>query len=79
MEFGRAERLPTFTALSGTLLGIPTLVAPVLGGWIIDTAGFTPLFAASLVTALAAWAVLRWGVADPRMSRRARQAPRQTR
>jgi MFS family permease len=70
MEFGRSEKLPTFTALSGTLLGIPSLVAPVLGGWILDAAGFGPLFAAALAAALAGWAVLRWGVTDPRMSRR---------
>ncbi len=71
MEFGRIERLPTFTALSGTLLAFPTLLAPVIGGWVLDTAGFAPLFSVALAVALAGWAVLRWCVSDPRMARTA--------
>ena len=71
MEFGKIEKLPTFTALSGTLLAFPTLLAPVIGGWVLDTAGFAPLFSVALVVAFAGWAVLRWCVSDPRMARTA--------
>jgi MFS family permease len=71
MEFGRIEKLPTFTALAGTLLAFPTLLAPVIGGWVLDSAGFAPLFSVALAVALAGWAVLRWCVSDPRMARAA--------
>ena len=69
MEIGGVDRLPTYTALSGTLLGIPTLIAPVLGGWVLDLLGFPLLFTLALVFALAGLIVLRFGVRDPRMYR----------
>jgi MFS family permease len=74
MEFGKIENLPTFAALSFTLLAIPTMLAPILGGWILDLAGFTPLFVSALAISVAGWGVLRWGVEDPRMGPRRRSA-----
>jgi MFS family permease len=70
MEFGAVEKLPTFTALAGTLLAVPTLIAPVAGGWVLDAAGYPVLFWVALVLAFAGWAVLRWFVRDPRVGRR---------
>ena len=69
MEFGDEEKLPTFTALAGTLLGIPTLLAPIIGGWIVDMFGFIPLFVTGLVLSCAGFAVLQFWVVDPRISR----------
>ncbi len=70
MEFGKAEKLPTYTALAGTLLALPTLLAPVLGGSILDAAGYPPLFWTALALSVVGWASLRWRVEDPRMSGR---------
>jgi MFS family permease len=69
MEFGGIDRLPTYTALSGTILGVPTLLAPVLGGWMLDLFGYNILFVAALVLSLAGWAVIRLRVRDPRVYR----------
>ncbi len=69
MEFGGLDKLPTFTALSGTLLGLPTLLAPIIGGWILDLFGFSALFAAALVFSLSGLVLLRLGVRDPRVHR----------
>ena len=66
MEFGGVDRLATYSALSGSILGVPTLLAPVIGGWILDAAGFTTLFAVALLLSVSGWAVLRLFVRDPR-------------
>lgn len=49
MEFSAQEDIPTFVALSATLLAGPILVAPVLAGWLIDIAGYHTLFVTALV------------------------------
>ena len=71
MEFGGLDKLPTFTALSGTLLGVPTLLAPIIGGWVLDSFGFSALFAVALVFSLSGFVLLRLGVRDPRVHRSA--------
>jgi MFS family permease len=75
MEFGAGDRMPTFSALANTILAFPTLLAPVVGGWIIDLAGFHTTFAVALCASAAGFLLLTFGVADPRMSgRRARRS-----
>lgn len=66
MEFGGQANLPTYVALANSLLALPILIAPILGGWLADTLGFHNLFAVALVFSLAGWATMRWGVRDPR-------------
>ena len=66
MEFCSEDELPTFTALAGTLSGIPVLLAPLVGGWLADTAGFATLFVAGILFFFAGWAMMRWGVREPR-------------
>ena len=48
MEFSTSEEVPTFVALANTLLAVPILVAPILGGWLVDTAGYQALFVVAL-------------------------------
>lgn len=67
MEFGRGQRLPTFMALSNTLLAVPTLAAPIIGGLIIETGGYRVLFVIATLFSLAAWGLLRYRVQDPRV------------
>jgi len=74
MEFCTEDELPTFTALAGTLSGIPVLVAPLLGGWLADTAGFGALFGVGIAFFAAGWGMMRWGVREPRHEARATQA-----
>ncbi len=69
MEFGGIDRLPTYTALAGTILGIPTLLGPVAGGWILDLFGYRTLFVTALILSLAGWALIRLRVRDPRVYR----------
>ena len=70
MEFSTEEQMPTFVALSGTLIGLPTFVAPIVGGGVLDAFGYTPLFATALVFSVVGVLVLKFKVNDPRVRRR---------
>ena len=66
MEFSNQEDLPTFTALAGTVLAIPVFLAPVVGGWLADVAGYRALFVAALGFTTLGWVSVHWGLRDPR-------------
>ena len=70
MEFGRIEKLPTYTAVAGTLLSIPTLLAPILGGWSVDLFGYRPSFVIALVLSLVGTVMTLGGMRDSRKQRR---------
>ena len=70
MEFSGEGQMPTFVALTGTLLGIPTFFAPIAGGAILDVFGYPVLFIISLVFSIAGLLVMRYRVQDPRVTRR---------
>lgn len=65
-EFGPVERRPTYIALSSLAYAPFVVVAPVLGGWLADRWGYTPVFALSALVGAAAAAVYQWLVPDPR-------------
>jgi MFS family permease len=67
MEFS-AEELPTYTALADTLLAIPVLLSSIIGGWLVDTVGFTATFVVALVMYALGWVVLHWLVREPRFA-----------
>jgi len=75
MEFCDQEQVPTFTALANTLLAVPILLAPLLGGWLADIASYPALFAAALALTVAGWATIHWAVRDPRRERLASRRP----
>lgn len=68
MTFAEPDDLPTYIGLANTLLAAPILVAPVLGGWIADLAGFRALFWVALAMGILGWGVLRWGVRQPQVA-----------
>ena len=65
-EFGTEETRPTYIGLSNTLVAPFTIIAPLLGGWIADTAGFQTTFMVSGVGGLVIAGLLVWLVRDPR-------------
>jgi MFS family permease len=67
MEFS-VEELPTYTALADTLLAIPVLLSPIIGGWLVDTIGFQPTFAVAMAMYAIGWVVLHWLVHEPRFA-----------
>jgi MFS family permease len=66
VEFGTEETRPTYIGLSNTLVAPASFLAPLLGGWIADAAGFQTTFMISAVVGLVTAAMLFWMVRDPR-------------
>jgi len=65
MSFSEPDDLPTYVGLSNTLLGIPIFLAPILGGWLVDSAGFRDLFWVALLVSLLGWGVMWLTVREP--------------
>jgi MFS family permease len=65
MEFASSDRRPSYAGIANTAVGVGSIVAPLLGGW-IATAGYPPLFAASACAALIGLMWLALAVRDPR-------------
>ena len=66
LEFSAPEDRPTYIGLGNSTTGIFNAIAPLLGGLLASWVGFQPLFVISLLITLAAWAVLRYRVQEPR-------------
>lgn len=58
VEFGTEENRAYYIGLSNTIIAPATLIAPLIGGWLADTAGFASAFSVSIVGGILAIAVL---------------------
>jgi MFS family permease len=65
MEFSPAEKRPTYAGLANTATGIVNVLGPLIGAG-LALLGYGWLFAASAAVGLAAFATMRWWVAEPR-------------
>ena len=54
--------LPAYGAIGSTMMGIAMVLAPVIGGWLVDGPGYGALFAAALVANLLGAGLFRWGL-----------------
>jgi MFS family permease len=70
VEFGSEETRPTYIGLSNTLVAPFSIIAPLIGGWIAETAGFQTTFMVSAVGGLVIAVLLFWLVRDPRPRQR---------
>jgi MFS family permease len=60
-----SERV-TYLGLHGTCIALPTLLAPVLGSWLVEAGGYPLAFIAAAIFGIAAFVLLTWFVRDPR-------------
>ena len=65
-EFTDAENRATYIGLANTLPGIAGAISPLIGGWLAGVVGYQPMFILSAVIGVASWALLRFGVREPR-------------
>jgi len=65
VQFGTEEERPYYIGLSSTITAPATLLAPVIGGWLADVAGFQATFLVSIVSGLLMAAMLVFVVKDP--------------
>ncbi|HNB36692.1 MAG TPA: MFS transporter, partial [Anaerolineales bacterium] len=66
VDFGTEPERPIYIGLSQTLTAPATIIAPIIGGWIVDSVGFGPTFTISTVLSLAMIGILVFLVKDPR-------------
>lgn len=66
VEFAAPAERVTYLGLHGTLIALPTLLAPVLGGWLVGAGGYPLAFVAAALFGIAALVLLTWFVRDPR-------------
>jgi MFS family permease len=60
------EERPLYIGLSNTITALPAIAAPVIGGWIADTAGYHLTFLLSAACGLVLAAMLAFVVKEPR-------------
>ncbi|GAB4500736.1 MAG: MFS transporter [Anaerolineales bacterium] len=68
VQFGRESERPVYIGLSNTLIAPATILAPVLGGWIADSAGFEMTFLLSAIGGVLTALLLLTLVKDPRQN-----------
>jgi MFS family permease len=66
LEFGSEAERPAYIGLANTLVAPSAILAPLIGGWLADTAGFPATFLVSVIGGLATALVLQTLVRDPR-------------
>ncbi len=71
MEFGTEENRPTYIGMSKTLTGPFFLLAPIIGGSLVQFLGYKSMFMTALIMAVISFTVIRFFVSDPRKSPRA--------
>ena len=66
MEFCHEEDVPTYTAMINTIMAAPILLAPLVGGWLVDVISLRTTFAVALAFCFVGWGFMRWAVHTPR-------------
>lgn len=64
--FGAETERPLYIGLSNTLIAPATILAPILGGWMVDHIGFNTAFGVSTLAGIITATILIFLVRDPR-------------
>lgn len=65
-EFGDETTRPVYIGMANTLIAPATFLAPVLGGWIADSAGYTTTFMVSAIGGVLTALILVFLIQDPK-------------
>lgn len=68
MEFSSEKDRPTYIGMSKTLTGPFFLLAPIIGGSLIQFWGYNSMFLAALILSVIAFVIIKFLVKDPRTS-----------
>jgi MFS family permease len=66
LEFDAGPERPAYIGLANTLIAPSTILAPIVGGWLADTAGYSATFFVSVIGSFATALVLATMLRDPR-------------
>jgi MFS family permease len=75
LEFGKEDERPAYIGLSNTLVAPITILSPIFGGWLADTAGYGYTFLVTALFGLVTALTLHLLVHDPRHFRIVATAP----
>ena len=68
MEFGSEKDRPTYIGMSKTLTGPFFLIAPIIGGSLIQFFGYNSMFLVALILSTISFIIIKFLVKDPRTS-----------
>jgi len=66
VDFGTESERPTYIGLANTLITPATILAPIIGGWLVDNLGFGSTFILSATVAMLTALILIVIIKDPR-------------
>jgi MFS family permease len=69
-EFGTDSERPFYIGLANTVIAPSTLIAPIIGGWLADTMGFTATFTFAIVFGILTAGILLFLMSDPLKQKR---------
>jgi MFS family permease len=72
VDFGSESERPTYIGLSNTLITPATILAPIIGGWLVDNLDFEPMLTLSAVIGIITAFILIFVIKDPRKTNRTR-------
>lgn len=75
VDFGTESERPTYIGLANTLITPATVLAPIIGGWLVDSLGFEPMFAISAVIGIITALILIFVINDPRKNPKRLEEP----
>jgi MFS family permease len=75
LEFNSGEDRPAYIGLANSLIAPVTMLAPVLGGWLADAAGYPAMFLVTVIGGLATALVVAAALRDPRRPEKQSPAP----
>ena len=67
MEFGPEEDRPTYIGMSKTLTGPFFLLAPLIGGSLVQFLGYKSMFLTALILSIISFSIIKFLVKDPRI------------
>ena len=66
LSYGTDEERPTYVGMANTLIAPSAILAPMIGGFLADAAGYTVTFATATLASMATFTILHFFVKDPR-------------
>jgi MFS family permease len=68
MEFGSEEDRPTYIGMSKTLIGPFFLLAPLIGGSLVQFWGYKSMFLTAMILSIISFSIIKFLVKDPRIT-----------
>lgn len=75
LSYGNDEERPTYVGMSNTLIAPFTVLAPIIGGWLADAAGYQTTFAVAAIIGVIATVAFYFSIQDKPITQEAFEQP----